>query len=90
MKNQETNGDRAAALALSALGWTLGDGERAERLLSLTGLDPQDLRTRLGDPAVLAAILRFLEGHEPDLIACAEAIGESPAELVEARRRLEG
>ena len=89
MKIQETNERDPSALALAALGWTLSEGARAERLLALTGLTPGDLRCGLGDPATLAAILRFLEAHEPDLIACAEALGASPAELVEARRRLE-
>ena len=87
MKIQETNDP--APLALAALGWTLSDDTRAERLLSLTGLTPEDLRTGLGEPATLAAILAFLEAHEPDLVACADAIGATPAELVEARRRLE-
>jgi hypothetical protein len=50
---------------------------------------PEDLRSRLGDAAVLAAVLRFLEAHEPDLIACAEELGALPAQLVEARRSLE-
>jgi len=89
MKIQETNERDPSALALAALGWTLSDGARADRLLALTGLTPEDLRGGLGDPALLAAILRFLEAHEPDLIACAEAIGASPAGLVDARRRLE-
>ncbi|HEV2867405.1 MAG TPA: DUF3572 family protein [Allosphingosinicella sp.] len=34
-------------------------------------------------------MLRFLEGHEPDLVACAEALGLTPLQLVEARRSLE-
>jgi hypothetical protein len=84
----DTN-EQAATLALSALGWTLGEPGRAERLLSLTGLTPDDLRTRLSDPAVLAAVLGFLEAHEPDLTACAEALEVTPGELVEARRALE-
>jgi hypothetical protein len=89
MKIADSNHDRAEALALSALGWALSDGQRAERLLALTGLTPHDLRSRLDDPAVLAAILSFLEAHEPDLIACAEALDVKPAELVGARERLE-
>jgi hypothetical protein len=67
----------------------LADGARAERLLALTGLTPEELRLGLGEPATLAAVLAFLEAHEPDLLACADAIGVAPAELVEARRRLE-
>ena len=88
MKRQETNAP--SALALLALGWTLGDSTRAERLLALTGLTPDDLRQRLDDSGVLAATLGFLEAHEPDLIACADALEVNPAELVAARRALEG
>ena len=87
MTIQDTNDPEA--LALAALGWALADDARAGRLLALTGLSPDDLRARLGEPALLAAILGFLEAHEPDLLACAEALGVSPATLVEARRRLE-
>ena len=89
MTIKETNADNAVALALSALGWTLSDGARAERLLALTGLTPDDLRGRIGEPTVLAATLAFLEAHEPDLLACAEAIGVTPAEIVAARSLLE-
>ena len=87
MRIQDTTG--AEALALGALGWALSEPVRAQRLLSLTGLTPDDLRCRIGDPSLLAAALGFLESHEPDLIAAAEALGVAPAELVEARRRLE-
>ena len=88
MRIQDTN--QAETLALAALGWTLGEPARADRLLALTGLDADGLRERLNDPSLLAAMLRFLEAHEPDLVAAAEALGVAPAELVEARRRLEG
>ena len=77
------------ALALRALVWTIGEPARAERLLALTGLTPDDLRARAESPAVLAAVLGFIEGHEPDLIACAAALAVAPAMLVAARDRLE-
>ena len=89
MRIDDTNHQDPETLALSALGWTLADEGRAQRLLALTGLTPEDLRLRLGDRAVLAAVIRFLEAHEPDLVACAEALGAAPAALVEAGRRLE-
>jgi hypothetical protein len=88
MTDQETNAS-PEALALHALGWILSDGDRAARLLALTGLTPEALRAGIGDPALLAAILGFLEAHEPDLVACAEALEVSPSELIDARRRLE-
>jgi hypothetical protein len=81
--------DQAQALALHALGWTVGDDARAGRLLALTGLTPEALRARLDDQILLAAALRFLEAHEPDLIACAKALGVAPSKLVETRRSLE-
>ena len=80
--------DRASALALGALGWALEDPRRAERLLDLTGLSAQELRTGLGDPAVLGAVLDFLANHEPDLIACAEALETEPAQLIHAAKVL--
>ncbi len=86
MAARETN---AEALALDALVWTLGDSARASRLLDLTGLDSAELRARLGDPSLLAATLGFLEAHEPDLIACAEALQVRPSDLVAARAALE-
>ena len=89
MRNQDTNGADPAALALAALAWTIGDGDRAQRLLALTGLTPDLLRERLDDKAFLAAVLRFLEGHEPDLVACADDLGVSPAALVAAREALD-
>jgi hypothetical protein len=82
------NADGAAALALHALVWVLGDAARADRLLGLTGLTPVDLRTRADDPAVLGAVLAFLESHEPDLIACAGDLDVAPESLVHAGRLL--
>ena len=76
------------ALALGALGWVLGDSDRAERLLALTGLDADALRGGLGDPAVLGAVLEFLASYEPDLVAAAEALGVEPGALMAARERL--
>ena len=77
------------ALALRALAATLADQRLAERFLSLSGIDPPDLRQRAADPALLVALLQFLEAHEPDLVAVAEEIGAKPEALVAARRELE-
>ncbi|MDL2352970.1 MAG: DUF3572 domain-containing protein [Pseudomonadota bacterium] len=78
----------ASILALSALGWVLGDGPRAERLLSLTGLTSDELRAGLDDPALLGAVLDFLCAHEPDLVAAAQALDVTPAQLAAARESL--
>ena len=71
--------------ALRALAWLVAEPGRADRLLALTGLDADELRERAGDPTLLGAVLAFLEAHEPDLVACAEAI-DVPAERIVAAR----
>lgn len=76
-------------VALGALAATLADPRRAERLLALTGIGPDDLRERAGDADLLAAVLRFLENHEPDLVEIAQMIGVKPGDLVAAREALE-
>jgi len=76
-------------LGLAALASTLGDSRRAQRLLDLTGIGTDELRARAGEPPLLAAVLRFLEAHEPDLLAVSEELGVSPELLVQARRELE-
>ncbi len=88
MLRSETNEDDAEAIALSALAWTLSDDRRAERIVALTGLSPSGMRARLSDPALLDAVLGFLESHEPDLVACAETLGLAPERLIAARGKL--
>jgi len=87
MRARSTND--AETLALSALAATLTDERRARRFLDLSGIDTEELRLRAAEPAMLAALLRFLEAHEPDLIDVADAMGVKPAELVAAREDLE-
>ncbi|NQX93560.1 MAG: DUF3572 domain-containing protein [Erythrobacter sp.] len=78
----------AATLALAVLGWLLEDDERAQRYMELTGLDPDTLRSGLGDPTVLVSCLDFLANFEPDLLRAAEALAVTPEELIAARAAL--
>lgn len=88
-KDKEPDRNSAQALALQALVWILGDDNRARRLLDLSGLTPDQLRSGASDPAVLCEILGFLEAHEPDLVGAAEALECSPQTLIAARRQLD-
>jgi len=83
------NPNDPVALALGALAATLSEERRAQRFIDLTGIGTDELRARAGEPDLLAALLRFLEAHEPDLLAVAETLGCKPEDLVEARRKLE-
>lgn len=85
---RETNKDDATAVALQAIVWILSDDTRASRFIALTGLEPDDLRVRLMDLSVLDAALGFLEGHQGDFIACAEALGLPPERLASTRGAL--
>lgn len=95
MRSKDTNAkgsnraDDPHILALAALGWVLSDERRRDRLLALTGLSAEDLRARIEDPALLGAVLGFLEAHEVDLVACADALGSTPEALVAARGSLD-
>jgi hypothetical protein len=84
-----TNDNDPVAVALAALAATLGCERRAQRFIDLTGIGTEELRARAAEPVLLAALIRFLEAHEPDLIDVAKAVGVEPAELVEARGQLE-
>ena len=84
-----TNDRDPMTVALQALAVTIGDERRAERLLALSGISPDDLRQRAGDPALLAAVLAFLEAHEPDLVAVASDLDMKPEELASVRSALE-
>ena len=66
----------------------LVDEDRAGRLLALTGLTPEALRSGLDDPAVLGAVIEFLCGHEADLVAAAHELGVEPQTLAAARAAL--
>ena len=77
------------SLALAALAATLSDERRARRFLDLTGIGTEELRGRADEPALLAALIGFLEAHEPDLISVSEAVGVEPAGLAAAGRQLE-
>lgn len=82
MRETDTNSEDRGAIALQALAWTLADDRRAQRLLALTGLDAEGLRQRIADPALHEAMFAFLQAHQPDLVACAGALGVAPASLL--------
>ena len=88
MRSDTTNDPHA--LALAALAAMLTDVRRAQRFLDLTGIGTDELRRRANEPPLLAGVIRFLEGYEPDLLSVCEQIGVKAEALVAARRALEG
>jgi hypothetical protein len=86
----ELDRDGAATLALQALAHIMSDDKLRDRFIDLSGVTPDDLRNGLENEAVLAAILAFLAWHEPDLVACAAALGQTPDLLMTAAHLLQG
>ena len=71
-------------IGLQALGFVAADPDLGPRFLALSGLDATTLRARALDPALLAALIDFLQARESDLIACADALALKPDTLIRA------
>lgn len=88
--NKAVDGDAAAEIAYRALAFLADDGERVQRFLSLTGVDPTDLRRLAPQPAFQLAILDHLAGDEELLVAFAAGAGLAPETIGYARQALGG
>lgn len=76
--------EAAQTLALQALSWIAAEPERLAGLLATTGLWPDEVRARVGDPAFLGGVLDYLLADEALLLAfCGEAeiAPDTPARL---------
>jgi hypothetical protein len=82
--------DAAQALALRALAFLAEEPERLGRFLALSGLGPDELRSRATDPALLGGVLDHLLSDEPLLLAFAAAEELPPEQVARARRHLPG
>jgi hypothetical protein len=86
--NSSTAEHDGEALAIDALAWLAEDGERLQRFLALSGLGPQNLRRAAEEPGFLVAILDYLAGNEPLLIAFSDHVQRSADHIMRARDRL--
>ncbi len=82
--------DNAAELSCRALAFLAAEPERVNRFLSLTGVDPADLRALAGEPDFQLAILDHLAGDEALLLAFAQDLGLAPEAIGRARLALGG
>jgi hypothetical protein len=78
---------RAEAVAAEALAFIAEDEQRLGRFMALSGLGPDEVRSRLREPAFLGGVLDFLLGDEAMVVAFAERLA-LPPELPAAARRL--
>jgi hypothetical protein len=89
MRRLRTEHD-AEALAIEALTFLAGDGERLSRFLAITGLDPTSLRLAAAEPGFLAGVLDHILGDEALLLAFAANQQLEPEVISRARAQLDG
>ncbi|HEY6024355.1 MAG TPA: DUF3572 domain-containing protein [Pseudolabrys sp.] len=82
--------ERAEALAIQALTFIAGDGERLGRFLAITGIGPAEIRTAAGEPGFLAGVLEYMASDEPLIGAFADETGLDPGDISKARTALGG
>lgn len=78
--------EAAETFALKGLAFVVADEGLLSAFLNLSGLEPDDLRARAGEPELLAAVIDFLLSDDARLALFCEA-EETTAQKVHAARR---
>jgi len=77
-------------IAMTGIKFLADDSERLSRFLAVTGIGPAELRSRVQDPALLAAVLEHLLGDESLLLVFAAETGIDPESVAPAQALLSG
>jgi hypothetical protein len=78
----------AEEIAIAALAFIANDAEQLGRFLTLSGLDPGDLRRAAAEPGFLLGVLDYLASDERLLLAFAADAGLDPTRVEQARHLL--
>ena len=82
--------EAAEGLAIQALTFIAGDGERLGRFLATTGIGPAQIRAAAQEPGFLTGVLDYLAGDERLLSGFAAETGCDPADIGKALVALGG
>jgi uncharacterized protein DUF3572 len=82
--------EAAEALAIQALSFIAGDGDRLGRFLAITGIGPAEIRTASGEPGFLAGVLDYVAGDERMVVEFASELKIDPSYVGIARAALGG
>ncbi|WP_230532154.1 DUF3572 domain-containing protein [Microvirga roseola] len=80
--------DEAENVALGAFSYITSNEEALTRFLSISGLQPDTIRSAAAAPGFLAGILDYVAADEPLLLVLAEAMNTTPERIMEAHRTL--
>ena len=87
---RRSNPPDADIIALKGLAFLAGSQADLEQFLAISGLRPDDIRARAGDPHFLAGVLDFFLSGEALLLAFCEAETLDPREVHRASAILSG
>ena len=76
--------EEAQRIAIGALVHVANDETLLTRFVSVTGIDPGQMREAASEPGFLAGVLDFMLGHEPDVVAFATEFGVPPEDVAAA------
>jgi hypothetical protein len=82
--------EAAEGLAIQALTFIAGDGERLGRFLAVTGIGPSEIRAASGEPGFLAGVLQYLASDESLAAAFAREAQCRADDIAEANIALGG
>jgi hypothetical protein len=82
--------EAAEGLAVQALTFIAGDGERLGRFLAITGIGPAQIRAAAQEPGFLIGVLDYLAGDERLVSGFAAETGRDPADVGKALVALGG
>jgi Protein of unknown function (DUF3572) len=90
MQRSSLTRERAEGLAIQALTFIAGDGERLGRFLAATGIGPTEIRTAAREPGFLMGVLEYVSSDDGLISAFAGDNGLDPADIEKARVALAG
>jgi Protein of unknown function (DUF3572) len=76
--------EAAEAIALQGLAFLAEEPARLQRFVTVTGLEPDELRARADTPELLSAVLEHLAGDESLLLVFAAGRGIAPEAIAPA------
>ncbi|MGU3494875.1 DUF3572 domain-containing protein [Xanthobacteraceae bacterium A53D] len=88
IKERPAQRSRADEIAVTALTFLAGDGERIAGFLEATGLDPSALRQAVQRPDFGAGVLAYLLADEPMLLVFCAHANLKPEDVARAHDQL--
>ncbi|MBB4954241.1 hypothetical protein H4S14_002395 [Agrobacterium vitis] len=82
--SKSSSSTHAEQTAIAVLGWLASEPEMLGRFLSLTGVEPGQMRQAIKDPEFLSGMLDFIVQHEPTLLAFCTDTGSQPQDVMAA------